>query len=58
MGVNFILTRPAHLFILFNTGQGIGTKTFVLDTMFPLDHPEFDSGAESSRLTILYIIRI
>ena len=58
MGVNFILAMPTHLFILFNTGQGIGTETCVLDTMFHLDHPNFDSGAESSRFTISYIIRI
>ena len=49
MGVNFILAMPAHLSILFYTGQGIGSETCVLDTMFPLDHPNFDSGTESSR---------
>ena len=56
--VNFILATPAHLSILFNTDQRIGTETCVPDTMFPLDHPNFDSGAESSRFTISYIIRI
>ena len=57
-GVNFILAIPAHFCILVNTGQGIGTEPCLLDTMFPLDHSNFDSGAESSRFTIPYTIRI
>ena len=57
-GVNFILAIPAHFSILVNTGQGIGTEPCLLDTMFPLDHSNFDSGAESSRFTIPYTIRI
>ena len=36
MGVNFILAMPAHLSILFNTCQEIGTETCVLGIMFPL----------------------
>ena len=34
---SFILAMSAHLSILFNTSQGIGTETCVMDTVFPLD---------------------
>ena len=58
MGVNSILAMSAHLSNLFNTGQEIDSETCGLDAVFPLDHPKFDSGAESSKFAILYIIRI
>ena len=48
---SFISSMLAHLSILFNAGQG--TETWMLDIMFPLDHPNFDLGAESSRFTML-----